>query len=940
MINNISASFKYKEGEQGFLLASSKDFNLDIAIDMHDDILHATIQNFKDTKRDINAKGDLFFDGELLKLYTAIDIKIKDELSLTFFGLLDPNRSYYKVRSKKKIKDYKYTIGLADLPDSIMVWAYDGLDMSDVDLINASGYVDHNNIADAYKNLHIKADVNNLDYTYNTKLDTIHTSKTELEFKDGILFIRPKKASSYNIPLKDSWLKVDFTKKEVLLTLFLLFDAKLNKDVLSILEAYDIKLPFLQKSGTVKTNLKIEIALENIDIDAQGEFYTKEAKFNYLGLDIDIFDATIKLDNYDVSIKNMFAKYKDMAAADVKVSYDAAKSIGNIDFNFKSLKLDGIKYDFKAKPLLANYTISPGKDTITVQESHWIYKDQILTIDELCMPFNIETLKLSIPTTFVSIEKIGTAFIAGSVDVENFSADMKVDILKFSYDGVELTQSNTPLKIKYDKELTISSDNEIFFSVSGSKYKVKDLFVNINKDFIKIKHINLEIGKYIKTKVYAKFTFKTQTSHISLSNFTLTDPNTDEIIYKNNKILISASILNDTIKMKSKELNAVFTSQSTGWRLYLNSLGRIAKGSKLLKKYQVEKGTFTLYRNRNDKYTRFNSTLIHPYKILVKNNKPISKYLIKGKIYHEKVYIDINNKVDIIIKDDIKVTFNNSAINLLEIIKAYKSISTEKESKGGLNIFLDATNSYFYLSDKRQIIYDTFKMQFYNNILSAQMQYKKGTAGFKYENSEFHLYGKNFNDNFMYKLFSLSKFDKGSLDFSMNGNINDYKGLIYVHDSTIKDYKALNNILAFVNTVPSLVTFSVPGYSKNGLFVKKSYLNFTFKNSIFNFTDIYLHSKEMDIVGKGVVDTQKENMDITLNLKTDLGSELSKVPLVGYILLDGETISTSLKITGAVNNPEVHSLIAKDITVAPLNIIMRTLTLPYKLIKDATAKEN
>ncbi|MDF1884484.1 AsmA-like C-terminal domain-containing protein, partial [Sulfurimonas sp. SAG-AH-194-C21] len=137
----------------------------------------------------------------------------------------------------------------------------------------------------------------------------------------------------------------------------------------------------------------------------------------------------------------------------------------------------------------------------------------------------------------------------------------------------------------------------------------------------------------------------------------------------------------------------------------------------------------------------------------------------------------------------------------------------------------------------------------------------------------------------------------------------------------------------------SLVTFKLPGYSNEGLYIYKSYLNFKYKNNVFNLTDIYLDSKEIDIVGNGVADLENDNIDIVLNLKTDLGSNLAKIPIVGYIILDEDTISTTLSIKGKASDPKVKSLIAEDIVIAPLNIIKRTLSLPYMLIKSAVDKK-
>ncbi|MCF6330599.1 MAG: AsmA-like C-terminal domain-containing protein, partial [Sulfurimonas sp.] len=73
-------------------------------------------------------------------------------------------------------------------------------------------------------------------------------------------------------------------------------------------------------------------------------------------------------------------------------------------------------------------------------------------------------------------------------------------------------------------------------------------------------------------------------------------------------------------------------------------------------------------------------------------------------------------------------------------------------------------------------------------------------------------------------------------------------------------------------------------------------------------------------------------------LKTDLGSAASKIPIVGYILFGDDTISTTLKVIGKLDNPKVKSMIAKDIIVAPINIIKRTLSLPFNLLKHEEEK--
>ena len=214
------------------------------------------------------------------------------------------------------------------------------------------------------------------------------------------------------------------------------------------------------------------------------------------------------------------------------------------------------------------------------------------------------------------------------------------------------------------------------------------------------------------------------------------------------------------------------------------------------------------------------------------------------------------------------------------------------------------------------------------------MDYKNGVSGFSFYKNNFQLYGENFNDDFMEKLFSLSKFRGGQLSFSMHGTPKEYQGIFNIDNTVIKSYKVINNILAFVNTIPSLVTFSLPGYHKHGLKVKNAYMNFTSLNDNMNVSNVYLDSKELKILGKGKANFKKDRVNMKLNLKTDLASAVSKVPVVGHILFDDDSISTSLSIKGKLSDPKVKSLIAKDIIVAPLNIIKRTLLYPYHLLSQ------
>ena len=932
--NNVSASFKYKDGQRGFIVASSPDFKINSSIYFESKFLNMDITEFIDFKRKINLNGSLYFNPRDLELSSLVNININDDLDAKVLLHADEKRVEYKLMANKEIKDITHLINIANLPKEVRYWALDAIEMSHATIDSADGFIEFDKLDEAYKNIHIKTTVNKMNYTYDRKLDSIHTKKTLLEFKDGILFIYPKEAYSYGMFLDKSWLKIDFTTKEEVLTLHLLFDGMINKDMLTILSNYKIDLPFLQKKGKVATNLTLTVNLITIDVNAQGDFFSKEANFDYLGLNIDVFDAYIKLNNHDVEINNMKAKYKDMATAEVDVVFNAKSSEGTVSFKVDYVGLNEGALLLDKKPIEIIYNISPSNDTIEMAKSRWRYDDFILNFDKVNVPFDLDKLLVKLPATFFEIDGIASGFVAGNIHIDTMKLDLRADILKLDYKGIEFSQSNTPLNISYNDSLTISSVSNILFNIDGSEFDLNDAVLDIGAYSINLKHADLlSLDGHISTEINAFYNTKNATGILGLKDLNIQDR--DSLFYSRDKLILSYEVLKESINIYSSELDSQFVITNEGWNAKFNSLTKISDDSMLLQKFKLTQGKVELRKKDHENSIRFNANILYPYKILVEKNIPVDKYRVKGKINSKKSFLNINEKVNVKINHHVNVKINNSGINMPELLHLLGDINTSSSQKDSKNIILEASNSYLYIGHDRKIISERMSLQYQNGITTAQLEHKNGNAGFKLDNKEIHLYGENFNDEFMENLFALSKFKGGKFNFSMNGKIENYDGLFYITDTTIKDYRMINNILAFVNTVPSLATFSLPGYSKSGLKVNSAYMNFNAKNSVFNISDFFLDSKEIDILGGGIADLNRDKIDVTLNLKTDLGSSVSKIPLVGHVLLgDDNTISTTMKIDGNLSNPDVKSLLAKDIVVAPINIVKRALLLPYDLIKS------
>ncbi len=931
----FKGELQYKFNKQLQIKLDSANTHLNANVSFNEKLANIRVKEFQ--SNNFTANGNIYLNMFTLDTFSKMDLHINNDANLTLYTSANTSQLKYKLFSHNKIQDVKKIIHQIPLPKEVHYWVFDAIELENFEIYSLNGFIDFSDLPNAYKKLHVTASANKLNYTYNPKLDAVHTDHTDLEFKEGVLYIRPKEALSYSFDMQESWLKIDFTKKEELLTLFLKFSPQLNDDILTVLKTYKISLPMKQNYGAgVDTNLTLAVGLKSIDVDAKGTFYNKKGNFHYLGQDIDIKDLKLSLDNYDIKVKDMSASYKNIIDAKVDITYNAKEAKGDVQLKIIKAQLQK-QLKLAQKPLNATYYIDKKQDILSIDSSSWLYNNTPIKIDKIDMPLDLNSFQLHIPTSYFRVKDISDGFFSGDIDLKKIIADLEIDILNFQYNGIKSTQSNTPFKLQYKNNiLTINALDDIFLQAVSSELKLSKLSLKLDEQNLYIKSPLLSFGKFTQARVNTKYDLTTNKAHFSLNDLSIKNPKNNKLIYKNNKVLLNASIKDDKIRIASTELRSTFYLDNEQWSLRLHSLENLYRKSDLMQKYHLTNGSVKIYKKLNEEITRFKAQIDYPYKLLYENNKPVDLYNIEGNLTtNQNVYIQVNNAVDIAVEENVNINIDKSNISLPQTIEFLSSIDNNDSNNSNepAHINITALNSNIYLGDNRYAIADDLKIQYHDHILTAQLKHLNGKAGFKLENNQFHLYGEGFNDQFMDKLFTFSKFKDGTFDFNVNGSLDKYSGVFLIEKSTLLDYVLLNNVLAFINTVPSLITFSVPGYSQNGLYMNHSYLKFDYDNGEYTVNEMYMDSKELKISANGKVNIKKDSVDMEMNLQTDLASDVSQIPLVGYIIFDGKAISTSVKITGKLSDPKINSALAKEVIVAPLNIIKRTLKLPFKIFE-------
>jgi hypothetical protein len=198
-------------------------------------------------------------------------------------------------------------------------------------------------------------------------------------------------------------------------------------------------------------------------------------------------------------------------------------------------------------------------------------------------------------------------------------------------------------------------------------------------------------------------------------------------------------------------------------------------------------------------------------------------------------------------------------------------------------------------------------------------------------------------DKILHPLINFKGLQKGRYSIDMLKNGEDIsKGEIGIYGGVMRNFKTYNNIMAFINTLPSLATLNKPGFSKRGFDIKKGTIRFTINKDILTLNSIQIEGVSSTISGRGVINLATKSISVEILIMTarEVGKIIGDIPIVGHILMgDNRSIAVGLKITGTLDKPKVKNSAIKDTLLVPIEIIKRTITTPEYIYKKQKEKQ-
>ncbi|MEA1953216.1 MAG: AsmA-like C-terminal domain-containing protein [Campylobacterota bacterium] len=777
-----------------------------------------------------------------------------------------------------------------------------------------------------------KPSFNNIDQTFDNmkylftffdyiELEKIHfeNNKLNIFFADDILYVTSndyeivgnihRKGAIYTSEISFLHIK----KENIYLSGKLMYDAKRNRmETKGKFNAYHIKGRFkvnkehdsidFSLNSEVFTDLKTLIdkfpLSEEIKSWIVGKIQANEYKLHFLTGRGKIKDNAFKIDfdtlKGDVLYKEVKIFYKEGLSPVVTDNFILSYKNGGLDFTLKN-------------PMYQDRNLSGSKVSI----DHLLDEEPII----LSLDLHIESVIDSV------VQKILKAYnLTLPVRQEGSLAKVNVKL------DIPLGETNQETSTFVNVDL---AKGDLF--INKVKLSVNKGNVQFDKGFIILNGIELQSDWY-KGIVKGEIDLATKKAKLSLDAkyisigekrnkfFVLKNKNIPFTLHYSNRIKVDIPSLKLKIENYSKSL-AIKVGKLKKIKPYLKNLG-----------LQIDDGVLDI-RTKDFKTYTFKGTL-HRKSCVLYGRKDVcyTRVPCSGKATKNGISFYAFNKKLYYNSAKSQIKLKNLNIDLKKFLSVREKVKKSKVK----NIVLIGKKSKLKYG-KFRLLTDSYDIEVKaNGNIKAYGSLNGDVVKFNKKRKNISVKALRVKDKMLHPFINFKGLKKGRYTLKMSGNPDKVlKGQIIVEGGIMSDFKAYNNTLAFINTLPALATLQNPGFSEKGFKIKEGVVEYTLRKNKIIFTSVYIKGGSATIVGKGEVDikTKKIKMDLAIQTARELGKFVGSIPLLGYILMGKDkSMTVGLSVTGTLNNPKVKTSATQEILLMPLQLLKRTIELPAHIL--------
>ncbi len=502
------------------------------------------------------------------------------------------------------------------------------------------------------------------------------------------------------------------------------------------------------------------------------------------------------------------------------------------------------------------------------------------------------------------------------------------------YKGIKLPVKKGNVKYDSRKKDSIVVDAVLkkgIVSIYKTKLPVISGDIHYAKNLITLKKVHLKESWY-EGKVDGKINLKIQKADLKFNAKQISIGNKEKfLVLKNRTFPLSLNYSkNVTVLIPSLKLKIINQPKEM-----LIQVGKIEKIKPYLKNLglQIDGGKLDI-RTKDFKTYTFKGQLKRKSCFFYdKENVCHTRVSCSGKVTRNGIDFYAFDKRLHFSESKSRIKLKNLNIDLKKFLASRDKI--QKKSKAKKLVILGQKSKLRY--DKYTLVTDSYDIIVKPN---GNIKAIGSSAGdiikFSKRGKQFSMQALRVKDKTLHPFIHFKGLKRGRYTVKMSGNPDKVmKGQIIVEGGTLSDFKAYNNTLAFINTLPALATLSSPGFSEKGFKIQEGVVEYRMIGDRVIFDSVYIKGRSATIVGKGELNIKNKIIKMNLAIQTarELGSFVGSLPLLGYIIMGKDkSMTVGLKISGSLDKPKVQTSAAQDILTLPLQLLKRTLEAPAHII--------
>ncbi|TQR33020.1 hypothetical protein DMB92_03410 [Campylobacter sp. MIT 99-7217] len=732
----------------------------------------------------------------------------------------------------------------------------------------------------------------------------------------------------------------------------------INDEFIMDNEHFFIQLGLNSDKNMIKANIN-DLFIKDYNASSKGEIYIDidKEKYTFVG----DFNSTSLYFDFNISYTSNEISYdlENINITNINAVLDNLKSInlskGLVDWLGTKARAEFYHFDFlegKVRQIRNKYQITDLKAKAyaqnldlklkpNIQSIIFPYVDLILNGQRLDFKFdkaNFGKFDISQSKVYIYdiLEPKKTGIHINIISNELLLDDKMQTLLKEYKINVPLQQLSGKMDTNFTINLPFATKKGTYegdFHINKTKLDMASFMVD--SGVLTLKNTDLSMQNFNIFNDFLKADFNASLNLSSKKG--IFDTNISQIYFNNllnleNKhLLLNFSYDNEVILYsKDFDLSINFTK---GLSLQTPSLEKFKEYSPLMQKLQIQGADSFLLQTKD--YKNFNIFLTNTHfnlPLFQKDQSPynLDDFIIKKNgdnfsLQSASKHLSLNfkpDKKDIIVKD--------------LSLKYTDELKFDTNETNISNLSIRATNSGIYFKDEN-FHFDQF--YFYTNKELSNLKASRKNAQYVFDKQNNHMLFKAFNldDEIINEIFNKTVVKGGNFNLFLEGNdLKDFEGRIYLGNTYLKDLKLYNQLISFIDTIPSLLMFKSPTFNEKGLNIQKGAVLLKRKDDIIYITGLNLDGDSVDILGSGQINLKDESIFIELELKTlkSASEIINKVPIINQVLLGKDReISTRIVVEGKLDNPKFKTQVIKETLKLPFNILKNIVEAPSTWFK-------